>query len=209
MWFQNIIEYFSGFYGVIELIATITLIINVYLITQQKLSNYIWGAIGVALFGYLFLSFKLYSDMLLQWIFYLPLQAYGYYVWKYKGQNGLDSLPVSKMNLSSFNGIISFIICATLLTGYYMSEYTDASFPYADALTTWLSIVASILLLWKYIENWIIWITMDAIAIFIYYSKELYVTSGLYVVFLCLAIYGLVTWIRETYISPKKEIEHA
>ena len=49
---------------------------------------------------------------------------------------------------------------------------------------------------YKYLENWVWWITMDVIAINIYYAKELYVTSGLYVIFLGLATYGLWTWYK-------------
>jgi nicotinamide mononucleotide transporter len=72
-----------------------------------------------------------------------------------------------------------------------------ASFPVADAFIMWLSIAASIMMLWKYLENWLLWITVDLIAIPVYWSKGLHITSGLYVIFLCLATYGLWKWWTE------------
>jgi nicotinamide mononucleotide transporter len=89
------------------------------------------------------------------------------------------------------------ILVSAVFVGYIMSSFTDAAVPYVDALTTTMSIAASILLLKKVWENWIIWIVMDLIAIPLYYSRELYVISGLYVIFLGLATYGAFTWYKE------------
>lgn len=199
-----IVQYFSGFYGKLELLATILLIANVYLLGRQKLVNYYFGAAGVILYGFIFLEYKLYSDMLLQWVFYLPLQAFGYYWWKYRGAEGIDSVKVKFLGTATNMVWISGALLVSYMLGTIMSLTTDASFPYADALTTVMSIVASILMLNKYAENWIWWITMDVLAIYIYYQKELYVTSGLYVIFLGLASYGLIAWYN-SYISGRMD----
>lgn len=197
-----IIEYFSGPLGQLELLATVLLIANVYLLAKQKLANYWFGLAGVLIYGYLFLQFNLYSDMLLQWVFYAPLQIVGYFMWKYSNTIGEPSTgQANSMKIVSLQPVVSVFFLAivgitTLLLGEYMAT-TDASFPYADALTTTMSVAASILLLKKVLENWILWIAMDLIAIPIYYLKGMYVTSGLYVIFLGLATYGLVTWIKE------------
>lgn len=191
-----IIEYFSGFYGRLELLATILLIINVWMLARQQIWNYVFGAVGVLIYGYIFFAFKLYSDMLLQWLYFLPLQFVGFWYWKTQGP-GDDNLPVQTIsNFARLNWIGAMGI-ATGVLGYVMATYTDASFPYWDALTTVMSVVANYLLIKKIWENWVIWVAMDVIAINIYYQKELYVTSGLYVVFLGLATYGLLEWYRK------------
>lgn len=200
---DTVIQYFSGTMGQLELLATMLLIINVVLLAQQKLINYWFGFAGVLIFGYIFREFQLYSDMLLQWVFYAPLQIVGWYMWKYgktlgeTTASGIDSMKV--VTLDIFGRTVSglAIIIGAALLGSYMAIYTDASFPFVNALTTTMSVVASILLLKKIWENWIVWITMDVIAIWVYYQKELYVTSGLYVIFLGLAIYGAISWSRD------------
>jgi nicotinamide mononucleotide transporter len=200
---NTIIEYFSGPLGQLELLATVLLIANVYLLAKQKLLNYWFGLAGVLIYGYLFLQFQLYSDMMLQWLFYAPLQIVGYVMWKYGrtlgevASAGLDSMKIVALGTTSRLSIIAAIITSAAILGFVMATNTDASFPYIDALTTTMSVAASILLLKKIWENWIIWIAMDLIAIPLYYTKEMYVTSGLYVIFLGLATYGAVTWYRE------------
>ncbi|MFK7887715.1 MAG: nicotinamide riboside transporter PnuC, partial [Gammaproteobacteria bacterium] len=82
MW-DAIASYFSGPLGKLELIATLFLVANVYLLGRQRLSNFVFGLAGVVLFGFLFQAYKLYSDMLLQWLFYAPLQIVGFIMWKY------------------------------------------------------------------------------------------------------------------------------
>ena len=74
---------------------------------------------------------------------------------------------------------------------------TPASFPYLDAFTTVMSFVAQILMTFRRIENWILWIAVDVIGIGLYYQKEVFLVSLLYVIFLGLATKGLMNWIKE------------
>jgi nicotinamide mononucleotide transporter len=196
------INYFSGMLGTLELVGSVLLIINVTLLAQQKLINYWFGLAGVLIFGLFFKEINLYSDMLLQWAFYAPLQIVGWYMWKYGktlgdvAADGLDSMKIVTIGWQPRFIVVALIVGSALILGFAMANYTDADFPYLDALTTTMSIGASILLLKKIWENWLIWIAMDLIAIPLYYAKEAYVTSGLYVIFLGLATYGLVKWSR-------------
>ncbi len=202
--FQALFEYFSWPIGTLELAATIFLLINVYLLGQQKLINYLFGFIGVVLMGFVLMANKLYSDMLLQWAFYAPLQIIGFYLWKYGRTVGDTNAPTSRNSMKIavlparlWPILLLGVLAATAGLGYFMATHTDASFPYVDALTTMLSIAASILMLKKILENWWLWIIMDVIAIPVYFLKGLYVVSGLYVVFLGLAILGLVRWLDD------------
>lgn len=213
---EAIVTYFSGSLGKLELVATILLIINVALLGRQRLSNFFFGLAGVILFGFLFEAYKLYSDMLLQWVFYAPLQIVGFVMWKYGRTLGsptasaqLDSMQVVWLRPRAWPFLLLAIVVIAAALGGYMAHNTDASFPYADALTTSLSLVASVLMLKKIIENWVLWIIMDLIAIPIYFLKGLYVTSGLYVIFLVLAIMGLVQWVRDHHATAADPVADA
>lgn len=187
-----VIEYFSGPLGTVELVGTIASLICVYLAVKENIWTWFWGTIGVLAFGYLFYQVQLYSDAGLQFLFFLPCQFIGYYWWKYRGIDN-EQPTVRRLDQSAAFGVAAFIIGATITTGFLMSM-TDASFPFADALTTWMSVCAQILMIRKYWESWILWVSMDAIAIVIYLAKGLVVTSGLYVVFFVLAAMGGYAW---------------
>lgn len=200
---ETIITYFSGTLGLVELAGTIASAICVYLAVKQNIWTWFWGAIGVILFGYLFFQFQLYSDAGLQILFFLPCQAFGYYWWMKRGPNANNDLSVTTISVDTRLLIMLGIIAATGINGYFMATYTDASFPYVDALTTWMSIAAQILMIKKILESWVLWVSMDIIAIYVYAAKGLAVTSGLYVVFLILATMGGIAW----YKSLKNDIE--
>ena len=92
---------------------------------------------------------------------------------------------------------IFYAVVGTALWGYGMATWTDAAVPYGDAFTTVASLCAQWMLARKRLEAWLYWIAVDVVAICIYFHKGLYVTTGLYTVFLGLAIWGLVRWHRE------------
>ena len=59
-----------------------------------------------------------------------------------------------------------------------------------------MSLAATWLMAKKKLDSWYFWISVDVVAIGVYYYKELYMTCGLYAVFLVLATIGYFTWQR-------------
>lgn len=194
---QLIIDYFSGFFGIVELTATAFSLLCVWLATKHNQWTWFFGAIGVILFGYLFYEFKLYSDAGLQLLFFLPVQLWGFLTWRNMASESGEANITLSLSTVAIGQIILAIITLAAINGWLMTTKTDASFPYADALTTWMSVFAQILMIRKYWQSWVLWVSMDLIAIGIYLQKELYVTSGLYVVFLVLATMGGIKWYRD------------
>lgn len=192
-----VIAYFSGFWGVVELLGTIFSVICVYLAAKHNQWTWFFGAIGVLFFGFLFFEFKLYSDAALQLLFFLPIQLWGFMHWRKLAKESNEKTVTLSLASMTIVSIIATIGVLTGINGYFMSTYTDASFPYADAWTTWMSVFAQILMIRKYWQSWVLWIVMDVGAIYIYFAKGLLVVSGLYFVFLLLAITGLVLWYRD------------
>ncbi len=48
----------------------------------------------------------------------------------------------------------------------------------------------------KWLENWTLWIALDVVYVGMFVFKRLYLTAGLYAVFLVLAVIGLREWRR-------------
>ncbi len=201
-----VVEYFNHTWGYVELAGTIASAICVWLAVKQNIWTWFWGAIGVALFGPLFFHYQLYSDAGLQILFFLPMQALGYWWWKTKGPKHNDDLPVVNLKYKTNILIIWSIVVLASINGWFMEAYTDASFPYVDALTTWMSIFAQVLMIRKIVESWILWVAMDAIAIYIYAAKGLLVVSGLYGLFFILATMGGIAWYKALQTQNAKKI---
>ena len=182
----------------IEWLASALGVGTVYFLIRQNIWAWPIGIAMVSLYAWIFFDAKLYSDFGLQ-IFFIILQAYGWWFWLAHRDkaDAASKAPIQTLSLRARLLWLLAGLAATYGIGTAMATYTDAALPYWDALTTSFSVVAQILLARKYLENWIVWIGVDVFAVGIYFYKGLTVTSGLYIVFLGMAIWGLVTWLRD------------
>ncbi len=178
----------------LELIATIAGLIHVYLLTRERLIAWPFGILSVAIYVYIFFVSRLYSDAILH-VFYIGLNTYGWFHWMRRDQSS-KRLPVTRLSGIHLAMVLGAIFLFTLIWGYVMDTRTDAYFAYFDAFTTVASLIAQFLLTRKKIDNWLIWIAVDLVAIPIYLAKGLYLTSGLYGVYLILCISGWLEWRR-------------
>ena len=193
---QDILSFLGGMFGTraIELIAATCGFANVVLIIRRSLWNYPFGIVMVILYAYIFYDYKLYSDAILQ-VFFLLIQIFGLFWWLKRtddtGRVVVRSLSSRDLSLTLGAGVLG-----TLILGTLMAQLTDASLPYPDATTTVFSVAAQVLLARRYIQNWLIWIGVDVLAIGIYAYKGLYPTAVLYATFLGLTIQGWRFWKR-------------
>jgi nicotinamide mononucleotide transporter len=182
------------FFVILEFAAVIFGLLSVYLTTKENLWCWPTGIIMVVLYVIVFFHAKLYSDVIENAI-YIPLQIFGWWAWIYGGKKK-DDLCVTRLSPVWIVFWIVEIIVVSYLVGYFMANFTDAVVPYLDAFTTVLSLTAQIIMSYKKIENWIMWIIVDILAVYIYSIQGLFMTTGLYILFLILAISGLLSWLK-------------
>ncbi|HTN77167.1 MAG TPA: nicotinamide riboside transporter PnuC [Pirellulaceae bacterium] len=176
----------------IEIVASILGLICVVLTVRRHIACWPVGLAMVMLYIGIFYQARLYSDMLLQ-VVYVFLQIYGWHAWLH-GQPDHSPLAITPLPLKHCLPWLACGITGTLSLGTFMHVATDASFPYLDALVTVASLIAQWLMGRKVLESWLVWIFVDCLAVGLYFSKELYPTAVLYLLFLLLAIWGWLDW---------------
>ena len=77
-----------------------------------------------------------------------------------------------------------------------LEKYTEASLPFMDSLTTWGAIITTYMVAKKVLENWIYWFVIDSISIYIFLSRDLYLTSFLFFIYLFIIVLGYKSWDR-------------
>ncbi len=176
----------------IEGIAALLVLINVWLVARRNIWNYAFGIAGVAIYGWVFFHAKLYSDMLLQ-VFFLALNIYGLAQWR-RSQAESGEVVVGRLTNTERFQYLAGIVVAVAIWGWLMHRLTDASMPWWDASVAMTSIAAQLLMAKRRIENWWLWIAANILSIGLYAFKGLWITTGLYVILLGIATWGLVRW---------------
>lgn len=170
-------------------------VINVALVVRRTVWNYPFGIAMVSLYFFVFFEARLYSDALLQ-LFFLVVQLYGWRNWL-MAKKATGDIPVTLLdNRARLLWVVGLALASTLW-GLAMARWTDAAAPLVDAFVAGFSIGAQILMARRVVENWVLWIAVDIVAIGLYWSRDLQLTSGLYFIFLLLATTGLVEWRRQ------------
>jgi len=173
----------------IEWFAVICSIIYTILLTYQVIWCWLFAFLASMAFLYLCYVKKIYAELVLQ-AFYLLMAVYGYFQWDISLFQDLQSLGW-EINLS----IISIGVLLTIASGYTLKKYSDAELPWLDSFTTVFSIIATALMVSLLPENWLYWIVIDAVSIYLYMKRGLKLTAILFIIYTFLAINGYLTWI--------------
>ena len=185
----------------VELIGTLFGLISVYFASRANILTWGTGIVNEVFLFILFFQVQLYADMFLQ-IYFFIVTLYGWYKWNSKTAE-------SKISESSFRNKIFLtvtILFGTLISGFlftnihlYLPTYfkIQAAYPFTDSFVMVSSIIATILLAKKKIENWYLWIAIDLVCVVLYFKKGVYFLSLEYFIFLGLASYGLYHWKKQ------------
>jgi len=188
---QEVFDYYLNI-SVLEWIAVFASL--AYVIFAAKRNILCWPAalISTALYTYIFYEYYLWMDSTLQ-VYYMVMAFYGWYCWK-KPQANSDELTIITWKSQRHLLAIPLLGVVGLVIGYYMDNYTPADFPYVDALTTVYAVFATYLVTQRVLENWLYWIVIDAVSIYVYIEKDLQPTAALFVLYTIIAIFGYFAW---------------
>jgi nicotinamide mononucleotide transporter len=184
-----------------EAIAVAFAILYLLLAIRQNIWCWFCAGISTALYVWLFIEAKLYMESLLN-VFYFGMAVYGWYVWSSGGDDSHE-LSVTVWPLKIHVTAIAIVAILVAVVGTWLSRNTDAAFPYVDSATTFAAMWATLLVARKVLENWWYWLVIDAVSIFIYWSRELELTALLFLLYVLIIPFGLVSWTRSYRATPE------
>ncbi len=178
----------------LELVAAVVGALSVWLSVRQNIWSWPTAIVNVVLYSVVFFQARLYADMGLQ-VIYAILSIYGWYEWLHGGENRTElHVTPTGSRLALILGAIA--IGGSLLLGAILRQATDAALPFMDSFLSSTSLVAQWMMTKKLLENWLVWIGVDVLYVGMFVFKGLFVTAGLYAVFLALAVKGYIDWRR-------------
>jgi nicotinamide mononucleotide transporter len=176
-----------------ELLGFVLGVATVWLVARNNIWTFPVGILQAGFFFVLFIETKLYTDAWLQ-VFFIAVQFLGWYAWLKAGPNR------TALRVRNAPKWVWAIIVPTIALFVYLMvpvlRDAHGSYPGVDSTTTGLSVAAQMLMTFRYLQHWYLWIIADLLYIPLYFVKDLYFTSILYIVFLGICIHGLIVWRR-------------
>lgn len=190
-WKDNLMGIVSATTGVICVVCT----------GKGKLSAYIFGAVNTFLYAIIAFKARYYGEVMLNAFYYFPLQFYGFYVWS-KNMNPITK-EVKKIRMNKKNRVIlfAFVGIGTLVYGLILDKM-GGNLPYVDGLSTVVSVVAMIISIKMYMEQWMLWIIVDIVTVIMWgvafiNGNDSIATLLMWVIYLGNAIIMYFKWNKE------------
>ena len=165
----------------------------IFLAGRNSVHTWWTSIVGCSLFAYVFYETRLYADVTLQ-AFFIVASVVGWWRWRH-GVGGTE-LPVRH----SSPGLVAASTIAAILVaigyGWLLYRFTDAYAPFLDSIVLAFSVLGQLLLVGRRVENWWCWLLVNTIAVPLYASRGLYLTSVLYAAFWVNALVSLAKWRR-------------
>jgi len=177
----------KSFWNPLEIAAVISSLLYTLLFSYGYIWCWLFAALSAGFFLILCYQRKIYAELALQ-VFYLAMALYGFLNWGESLQTK-PSLPLS------YHGIIILVnIIAIFISGQMLRKHSDAKVPYLDSFTSISSISATILMVNFYEENWLYFIVINAVSIYLYFQRGLKLGALLFVLYTILSINGYMVW---------------
>lgn len=166
-----------------------------YLLLAMRESLWCWYAafVSTAIFLVLFWDVGLLMESALQ-VYYLAMALYGWWQWR-RGGAGQAELAISSWGSRQHLTAVAAVLLLSAASGALLQHHTGAALPYLDSFTTWGSILTTWMVARKILENWLYWLVIDGVSIYLYLDRALYLTALLFALYLVIVLFGYRKWL--------------
>ena len=170
-------------------------LLYLYLEYNAKRGLWVVNVIMPLISLWLFYNKGLYADCAIN-IYYLVIAIYGYITWSRKSASGgaKPRLPISSVPVKVASVLLIVFAGMWLLVAWLLATFTDSNVVWLDSFTTSLSVIGLWMLARKYIEQWFVWLVVDAVYVWLYYHKGIYFSGTLYAFYTVMALFGYFKW---------------
>ena len=179
--------------NIISTAAAICGVLCVILCAAGKRSQYYWGFANIILYVIVSYSNKLYGEVMLNALYYLPTQLIGLHRWKknISEENGL--VKIRRLKPSSTMLIIAATAAGTVLYRFLLMSIGGAS-PWLDSLSTVVSVTANALMIMRYREQYILWLIVNAVSVIMWARNGDPIMTAMWAIYLFNSFYGYINW---------------
>ena len=186
--------------SLIGMICGIAGCICVALTAKGKISSYFFNFVQMITYMIICWDLALYLEFGEQ-VFYFIVCIFGVFMWKKnmkKNDDGTEQVKAKKFKLWQWIVAVIVVIWTTWLLGFFGAEVLGSTLPYLDAMTVALAVLAQLLMVWRYREQWICWIVIDVTSLIMFIILGQWSMVAMYVAWTINAVYGWYNWTKLT-----------
>jgi nicotinamide mononucleotide transporter len=179
-----------------SLVSGLLGICSVVLGAQGNILTFIFGFAQVGTYTYLCIQERFYAEIALN-AYYFITMIYGIYIWKKRLHT--DSLEIHTRSMPGrwLGGVMLLMVVMSVGVGWCLQRFTDDPQPYLDAWTTIPALVAQILMVLAFREQWYIWLLVDLLAFVMWLRAGDYCMAAQYLFWCANCVYGYVQWSKD------------
>jgi len=177
-----------------EAIAVLLGIAYLLLAMREQISCWYAAFASTLIYLFLFWDVNLVMESALQ-LYYLGMAIYGWWQWQH-GSPDNEKLQITRWQPRQHLLAVGTVILISAASGLLLQTYSDAALPFLDSFTTWGAVLTTWMVARKILENWLYWIVIDSVSIFLYLDRELYLTAALFAAYVVIVIFGYREWLK-------------
>jgi nicotinamide mononucleotide transporter len=183
---------------ILQIVGVALGLLYLYLEYRADIRLWVVGLIMPLVHGTLYLKSGLYADSAMQ-LYYILAGLYGLWAWRRGDKQGGEQEPLKIGHTPAriWWGLAGAYLAIQGAIYLLLITFTDSTVPFWDSLTTALCIIAYWMLSRKYVEQWLVWLLLDAVTVGLYLYKGIPLTASLYALYTCLAFAGYRRWLRQ------------
>ncbi|MEE0860122.1 MAG: nicotinamide riboside transporter PnuC [Paludibacteraceae bacterium] len=178
---------------IISLVSGCLGICSVCLTAQGRLTAFAFGFAQVFTYTYICLRAHLYGEVAIN-IYYFATMIYGVYLWRRRISPTTQRVITRQLSWSIWFALIIAIAAFSAAIGYGLARFTDDPTPYMDSFTTVVAIVAQVLMIMAYRDQWFLWFVVDIVSVVMWIYVGNYCMAAQYAFWCCNCIYGYIRW---------------
>ena len=186
----------------IGILASMTGVTCVILCGMGKVSNYFFGTINVLLYAFVAWNAKYYGDVMLNLLYYFPTNIIGWVAWTKHIDKEKNEVYKKRMTWKQ-DFVLAVISVFGVLAYSYILKLLGGNLPIVDSMSTVFSVIAQILMIKRFMEQWVIWIIVDVVSVIMWIAAffnggESVAVLIMWSVFLVNAVIMFVKWLKES-----------
>ena len=184
--------------NLLALISGITGILGVVLAAKGKVSTYIFATVNVAIYALLTFQNHLYGEFMLNAFYYIPMNFIGFYLWSKHKDN--ESGEVEGKKLTGKQTVILFAAVAVVVLVYWqILSRIGGQLALIDAMSTVFFVVALIMQVARYAEQWLLWIIVNVVSVVMWLlligkDSSAVTMVVMWIAYLFNSVYGYYNW---------------